>query len=371
MAYFETGSAPDVNNMLGKLRAALASNGWTVNFNDESGSSGGTRCHVSKDGMTVNLRTGFNNEVPVSDAAERSARQGLWRWNYQWGNPTQIYRPDWIALNVGTGVNLSRSWHNQPGAPGSTELKGLAAMITAHGSISRYWLFINDNPDCVLLVCETRPNKFEHLAFGRLVLTQEIESGGEWFFGSRRFNDHYSPPQEVCSGRLSPSIADASTTGMVRLVDSRWFAPDQLDGWNQSILTPGVPNSYGTNNFWAVLGVPTPDSFSASPSSGFPNLVNQAYLPPEGRSILHPIAAYKYMETSGLTLLGYIPHIARTSLQAYVAGDPIAGVGDTYLAFPSHERLSPWSITVGGNSSSNPADESYNYYGAGIAVRRP
>lgn len=370
--YYETGSAPDINNLLGKLRTALAANGWTVNYNDLEGSSGGYRCHISKGGMTVNLRTGFNNEVPVANAAERSSRQGTWRWNYTWGYPVTAYRPNWLAFNVGTGVNLSSSWHNQPGAPGASEAKGLASMITCTGAISRYWLFILDNPDTVVLIAETRPNKMEHIAFGRMVLTQNIAAGGEWFSGSRRFCDHYSAPQELASSVLSPTAAGANTSAMFRVVDPGWLITDQLDGWNHTVMSPGVPNSYGPNAFWAVIGIPVPDSSIANPGgNSFPNLINSAYLDKEGRSILHPISCWKYRDSGGLTLVGYIPYIGRTSLQAYVAGDPIAGVGETYLAFPNHERLSPWNIYTAGGSTSDPSGESYNYYGTGVAIRRP
>lgn len=370
--YYETGSAPDINNLLGKLRTAMAANGWTVNYNDLEGSSGGYRCHMTKDGMTVNLRTGFNNEVPVSVTAERSARQGTWRWNYTYGSPAVAYRPNWLAFNVSTGVNLSRSWHNQPGGPGSTELKGLASMITCTGAISRYWLFILDSPDTVVLIAETRPNKFEHIAFGRMDLCQDIQAGGEWFCGSRRFNDHYSQPNEFAYGLITPTATGVGTGSMFRVVDTRWTVEDQLDGWNQGIMTPGVPNSYGSSAFWALVGIPTPDSTVSNPSSStFHNLINSAYLELEGRSILHTIGCWKYMLNGGLTLIGTLPHFTRTSLRAYVAGDPIAGVGDTYLAFPGHERLSPWDISTYGSSPSNPADESYNYYGTGIGIRRP
>ena len=373
MSYYETGSAPDVNNMLGKLRTALVGNGWTLNYNDFEGASGGTRCHLSKGGMTVNLRSGFNNEVPVANSAERSSRQGNWRWNYTYSSPSQAWRPDWIAVNVGTGVNLSRSWHNQPGAPGSGELRGLASMITAQGSISRYWLFIHEDPDFVLLVCETRANKFEHIAFGRLVLTQEIQAGGEWFSASRRFNDHYTPPQEVCAGILDPSYSTLSeATAFFRVEDTRWEATDKVDGWGRGLMTPGVPNSYGGSNYWASLGVPLPDSTVQYPSTqGFNNLINSSYLDAEGRSILHPISCWKFSDPSGLHPIGYIPHMARTSLKAYVAGDEIAGVGEAYMAFPNHMRISPWSITQLGSSPSNPADEIWNYYGTGIAVKVP
>lgn len=369
--YYETGSAPDINNLLGKLRTALAANGWTVNYNDNEGSSGGQRVHVSKGGMAVNFRTGFNNEVPVANVAERNSRQGTWNWNWVWGNPQQTYRPNWLFFNVSTGLNMSRSWHNQPGGPGSSELKGLASGIVCTGSISRYWIFINENPDTVLLIAEVRPGKFEHIAFGRLILTQNIQAGGEWFSGSRIMNRSYTNPQEVANGRLTTSYVGDDTASMFRVVDTRWTAPDQMDGWNQNLMTPGVPNSWGQGNFWALLGVPVPDSSVQVPSvQGYYNVIDVAYLDDEGRSILHPIGCYKYMETSGLTLVGYLGHIARTSLKAYVAGDPIAGVGETYMAFPSHERLSPWNVTVFGSSPSDPSTQSYNFYGTGIAVRK-
>lgn len=370
--YYETGSAPDINNLLGKLRTAMAANGWTLNYNDTEGGTGGYRCHMTKDGMAVNFRTGFNNEVPVSNSAERSGRQGAWNWSYTWGNPQQAYRPNWLAFNVSTGLNMSRSWHNQPGGPGSSELKGLASMITATGAISRYWLFIWDNPDAVFLIAETRPNKFEHIAFGRMNLLQDIQSGGEWFSGSRRFSAHMARPNEFGYGLISPSFANDDATSFFRLVDTRWLVEDQLDGWNQGIMTPGVPNTYGQGNFWALVGIPTPDASVQNQSSqSFQNLINSSYLDLEGRSILHPICCYKYMLDGGLTLVGVLPYVTRTSLRAYVAGDPIAGVGDTYLAFPSHERISPWDIYTYGGTPADPSQQSYNYYGTGIGIRRP
>lgn len=368
--YYETGSAPDVNNLLGKLRTALQTNGWTVNYNDLEGSSGGARVHVSKGGMVVNFRSGFNNEVPVASAAERNSRQGNWNWSYIWGS--QTYRPNWIFFNVSTGVNMSRSWHNQPGGPGSSELKGLAAGIVCPGSISRYWIFINENPDTVLLIAEVRPGKFEHIAFGQLILTQNIQAGGEWFSGSRIMNRAYTSPAELASSQLRTGYAGDDTAAMFRVVDSRWTAPDQLDGWNQNMMLSGIPNTNGSGNYWANLGVPQMDGDYAVPSiTGYYNAHNVAYLDDEGRSILFPIPCYKFMETSGLTLIGYIGHIARTSMKAYVAGDSIAGVGETYMAFPSHERISPWNVTQAGSSPADPSGQTFNYYGTGIAVRKP
>lgn len=366
MAYYETGSAADVNDMLGKIRVALAAQGWTVNHNDFEGGSGGVRCHMTKGGMTVNLRTGFNNEVPVSTTAERSTRQGSWSWAYSWSSPTLYWQPDWIAMNCGTGVDLGRSWHIQPGAPGYTESKGLASMITVKGAVSRYWLFVMDSPDAVYVVMETGPNRFQHLAWGRLVMAQEVESGGEWFVGSRKFNEHYGNIQEFFYGRADNSSA------FVRLADSRWTIDDQLDGWNKGIFEPAVPNAWTTDDWWGKPGIPVLDERQSLPqSSGYRNALNQSYIEDEGRSILWPVAVWKEMYGGGYTLLGHLPHLARVSLQAYVAGDPIAGVGETYLAFPGHCRASPWSVYDYSSKPANPADEAYNFYGTGFAIRRP
>lgn len=372
MPYFETGSSPNVNDMLGKLRVAMAANGWTENYSDIEGGSGGRRAHLSKGGVTVNFRTGYNNEVPVANVAERSARQGAWSWAHQWSSGgTNYWRPSWIAMNCGDGVNLSSSWHNQPGAPGSSESKGLGVMLTAAGAISRYWIFILEEPDTIVLICETRPNKFENLAFGKLSLNQAIAGGGSWFSGSRKFNQHYSGVHEAIMGGMGGGFVDAASSmpGFARLVDDRWLVEDQLDGWNHTIFSPGVPNGYGGGSIWSIIGVPFMES--SHYTSPYSNAINQSYLDDEGRSILHPISVWKGVLGGGYTLLGHVGHIARLSLKPYIASDPVAGVGETFLAFPSHHRLSPWNTSQSGSLPADPADETYNYFGSGIAIRRP
>lgn len=379
MSYFEAGTASDVNDMLGKLRTALAGNGYTLVTNDKAGSTGGQFAQLVKNGMVVNLRTGFNNEIPVAKPEERSQRwSDNWGWSYYWnttvnGVYTSVYwTPSWIAMNLSTGVDGGASWHNQPGAPGSTEKKGIAVMALATGAISRYWIFINENPDTVLVIMEVAPNKFERLAFGRLILNQEIESGGEWFEGSRPIFNHYNGISFPFHGTLDNGKWGSDGHSFARLVDSRWKITDQLDGWHHGIFTSGVANSYGPNNYWALLGIPQPDDNNSNPdSSGFRSAVNQSYLRDEGRSILHPIAYWKQMDGGGYTLIGHVGHIALCSMESVLAGEALAGVGETYMAFPGHSRISPWNINRYSVTNGVPADDVYNFYGMGIAVRKP
>lgn len=375
MAYFEQGSASDVNDLLGKVRVALEANGYVTVHNAGSGTSGGMRCHMSKGNLKVNLRTGFNNEIPVALAAERTSRHGNWLWPYSFWNGVWMSESiNWLAMNLSTSHNMAASWHNQPGAPGSSAGKGVANMITSLSAMSRYWLFIHDSPDAVFLVVETAPNKVQHLAWGNLEMSQVTQNPCEWFFGSRRmYKAHEDGVGDFGYGLNTTGYAN--DWGMVRLQDTRWGVDDGLDGWGKGIIMPGTPNSYGSGNYWSNLGLPCYDSSNGSPSgvNGFPAVINQSYIEDQGRSILYPIHAYKEALGGGFQLLGNLPHVGRISMKPYVLGDQVAGVGESYLAFPSHCRVSPYSITAVADGPGNTSHqaEAYNHYGTGIAVRRP
>ena len=374
MAYFEQGSASDINDLLGKLRVALAANGYSVVSNAGSGTSGGMRCHMSKGNLHVNFRTGFANEVPVAVAGERTTRWGTWVWPFSYHNGAwQTQSINWLAFNLSTSHNLGASWHNQPGAPGASGGKGCASMITCLSSISRYWLFILEDPDAVFLVAETDPNKVQHIAWGNLNTCQNLENPVEWYFGSRRmYKAHGDSLGEFCYSHSFPGYANDNA--MFRLNDSRWDYADGLDGWGASLINSGVPNAYGSGNYWANLGLPVPDSEIYYPENyGFDNVTLRGYIESQGRSILHPIDCFKLAEGGGAHLIGTIPHVGRTSMKPYIIGDQVAGVGETYLAFPNHQRISPFSVAnnVVENISSAHVDEVGNFFGTGIAIRRP
>lgn len=342
--YFESGSASDVNDMLGKLRNAMTLHGgWTQQHLSSDGASGGQRAHLSKGNLKVNFRSGYNNEIPTP---YRTTRLGNWYWS------KTGWTPDYICMNLSSDFNFSNPWNGQPGAPGYSEgQRGLGFMFTVRGGISRYWLFLLENPDAVFLVVETNPDKFQYLAFGNLDLIQTVESGGEWFFGSRQMNNHYdyldhpfyTSFSNVTSG--SPSSTQRWVKGLIRLVDSRYSNSASLDGWDYCRTSGGG----------GTLGQAT-----------LTNDINTGYLEKEGRSILSLITAYK-----GSMILGYIPHVARLSMQPYMAGDQVLGVGESYLAFPGHYRKVPWTKTGFGDSPYNQLEEEYNFHGIGYAIRRP
>ena len=373
--YFETGSASDYNDLLNKLRNSMTTHGgWTQQDHSSVGVSGGYRSHLSKGTLKANLRSGFNGEVPVP-SANRSTRLGTWWWNF--GG----FAPDYIALNLSTGFNLSLDWYNQPGAPGASEGRGLGVMINGKGSVSRYWLFLLENPDAVYLVVEVHPNKFQHLGFGKLVLAQQIEEGGEFFAATRRFSDTSNELNDPWSGYYGDQAGGSSTesvrrmTGYFRVQDERITAPDDLDGWGKGYIDSAVPER--SNNIMSpsygmpLSGVPQLSGpYRTSPSStNYNNALTLSWIADESRSLLFPISCWKNYR--GFTPIGHLPHLARISMQPYLAGDLIAGVGEPWLAFPGHAKAIPYSKLSYGNAANYPPDSSYNYFGTGYAIRRP
>lgn len=372
--YFETGSASDYNDLLNKLRNAMTTHGgWTQQDHSSTGTSGGYRSHLSKGTLKVNLRSGFNGEIPVP-SANRSVRLGTWDWN------SGGFAPDYIALNLSTGFNLSLDWYNQPGAPGASEGRGMGVMINGKGSVSRYWLFLLEDPDAVYLVVEVHPNKFQHLGFGKLVLAQQIEEGGEFFAATRRFSDTYNSLNDPWSGYYGAYSASPSSevtkrmTAYFRVEDERITSPDDLDGWGKGFIDSAVPersstvsNSYGQPiTFIPQLTGP----YRMYPgSTPYKSALTESWLADESRSLMFPIACWK--NYIGYSLIGHLPHLARISMEPYIAGDLVAGVGDPWLAFPGHYKSVPFSKTAYGDNANYAPNSSFNYFGTGYAIRRP
>lgn len=373
--YFETGSASDYNDLLNKLRNAMTTHGgYSQQDHTASGVSGGYRSHLSKGTLKVNLRSGFNGEVPVG-VAYRSTRLGSWYWG------AGGYAPDYIALNLSTGFNLSAEWFNQPGAPGASESRGLGVMINGKGSVSRYWLFILEDPDAVFLVVEVHPNQFHHMGFGKLRLSQQIEEGGEFFCATRRFSDTSGPLNDPWSGYYYDVSAGAGSdgarrmTGYFRVQDERIAVPDDLDGWGKGFIDSAVPerSSISSSSYGMVMaGIPqlTGPYRSNSQTTPYVNALTESWLDDESRSLMYPIACWKGY--NGQSLIGHIPHLARISMEPYIAGDLVAGVGDPWLAFPGHCKRVPYNTNVYSDTPGTyPPNHLYNYFGTGYAIRKP
>ncbi|WP_422451833.1 hypothetical protein [Endozoicomonas sp. ALC066] len=356
--FFETGSATDVNDLLTRVQTVLTSNGYTL---QQSGSEGtGRRVHLSKGDLYINLRSGVNNEDPISNSGFRWTT--AWNWNRYKGNPRVYYSTDWLAVNVGSGFDDSedwREWYNQPGV--QIEVagnKGKAQFLETHGAIPKYWMFLQDNPsDAFWLIVEWAPGRYSWLAFGNVQKSSSY-NGGRFYGASRWINDHYGYPHPLNSCQVQVLDGDFK---------------DENNGWGRTDVS--APNkSTGSSNVIRTPYIPNYQFYSYS--SSYPqhaqyNILYKSYIKNEARSVLYPIYGF-VQRSSGYSLLGTLPNAFYTSLEPFVAGDSIDIGGESYLVFPFYDRGSPWVYAQDTSGSASDWD-SYKVYhfGMGMAIRRP
>jgi len=169
---YESGTATDAHDMLDKIRAFLAANGWTQNgFVSETY---GYRLHVSRGQMYVNLFSGIATD-PISGNV--------------WTSTT--YRMSGIAVSPSTGYSASptgsKAWKNMPGAPAhSTTILSYAdgifacAVADMTGAVASYHLAADG--DQFIAAMEVSPGAYRWIAFGLLDAYGDIGSSPNGFY---------------------------------------------------------------------------------------------------------------------------------------------------------------------------------------------
>jgi hypothetical protein len=159
-AYYATNSATGVNDLMDKLRTELVTNsGFTENSYITEGN--GKRLHVTKNGMTFNIKSFIGETTPA-------------------GGVTQTG----IFMNAGTGYNGANAWHDQTGVlkynsnaayliPGMVQLTG--AIVAYH-----YFHFSDTNYEVVYFFVESPAGTYQRLLFGRL---DRSKMGSHWTSG--------------------------------------------------------------------------------------------------------------------------------------------------------------------------------------------
>lgn len=356
--FFESASATNINDLLSRIQVVLANNGYTVHSSSSEGT--GRRVHLSKGDLFVNFRSGVDNEVPYPETGNRWTS---WNWNRYQGNPRVYYHTDWLALNVGSGYDGSRNWYNQPGVhiSGDNVYKGISKFMEAHGAISKYWMFLHENPDSFYLIVEWSPGRFSWLGFGMIKKPYEYQ-GGRFYGASRYVNDHYGYPYPL-------KVCD------VQALEGEYAAEN--NGWGRSnVSSPNQRDSSSTVYFDAPF-VPHYQFYLSSSADDVNDIRNyhtlhSSYIGSQARSVLYPVYGFVQRSPAGYSALGSLPNSFYTSTEPYVGGDQINIGGEVYMVFPFYDRGAPW---IGwrdtGGSSSNWESYKVYHYGIGMAVRRP
>jgi hypothetical protein len=328
MAY-QTGTATDPNDLLQKLVAFLATNGWTTNKSQTAFAGAGWRAHLSKGVQFINLHSVIGNHWPwtaVSVFATLDATLGA------------------IYLYGSTGYDGAAAWDGQPGAPigNATAYTIGAAMQLDSAAITAYHFFSDAN-DNVIAVIERNAGIFTHLGFGVLDVVGAPAGTAQYFFGAILFDaaaDKNANTPGSTATACCPFTYGEPTNGAT----SAFVKLDIDGGAGQWIgIGPGGPYYYGsTGRLGAspvgivrsgVMGglVPPPDI------AHYANFQLRSTSALSAQAQLLPIAVYAARDAGGYSLVGWVPSLFCTSSpgDGFAIGSTISLGADTYMLFPN------------------------------------
>lgn len=323
---YETGSASGVVDLITKLEAFLASNGWTTDSFATEGS--GKRLHAHLGSVYVNMRA-YVAETPSTDILRPGGVVGACTS---------------LAMNIGTATGAT-DWFAQTGVPQTSTPKYLTAGINGvTGAIPNYHFFAHNSGANILAVIEYASGYFQFLGFGTLS-KYGAYTGGTYFFGSRSgvsdqiatfrvpgvgFFSQYDPSSDV-SVEHTPSFVSLTV--------------DAETGWHWSDSYPlgrDATMRYIRDNqarFQTTVGIQ-------------PNSLNDL-------AVMMPTVVYVERNTargssSTLSPIGELPHVHRIVVTHLTPGQQITLGSDDYRVFPFfHKNVAEAlpSITSGGHSS--------------------
>lgn len=284
---YSTGVPTGPSDLLQKLVAFLAANGWTTNMSQAEGS--GWRAHMQKGSIYVNLRAAVNEVASII--------QGYW-----------------LAGYVGEWYNSAVGWKAQAGGPvqsGSSTINGCGIPLVNAGPYVAYHFFQDDN-DNVLVVLERTAGIFSHIGFGTLTKAGAY-TGGQYFVGTLVFQDisQTSNNEGISTTTMTPGVmgeANAYPTG--------YFRAD-VDSWTGKWLSLGDSTNAGYGWTGKKAGSPIAGQWGVRteyPAYGT-NWQNHLTSDMNGKACMMPVQIYAERDATpgGWSLLGALPSIRFTN----------------------------------------------------------
>ena len=162
---YQTGAASSATDLLDKLTAFMALQGWASNYNANEGA--GKRAHFSKGGVMVSLRAALAESNIFT--SQTSTFTGL-------------------GINIATSYSSGSGWYAQPGAPSglTTAAYETAALPMAAGLQAYAYHLFDDGNDNVMLVVEASAGIYNYLGFGLTSSKIGSWTGGAYFYGTKQ-----------------------------------------------------------------------------------------------------------------------------------------------------------------------------------------
>lgn len=316
---FETNSATDANDLIGKLKTFLESNSFVVEDFFQEGN--GQRLHVSKNGFYYNFKS-FINEVPFSQAT--SGQQSDWK-----NTDAEPYNSG-ICMCLSTSYDNSLDYDRQPGSitdeyTGNEKPDGDWAgnpILLTDGAIVEYDFFYNGN--VVYIACQFNPGYYTHLCFG------EMDKIGEYDGGS------------FCNGSFYHYFENFSTSNTPR--PALYCA---------NILNFGEPNYVMTQ---VKIGEVIKKARGLIPTEDYGSTIlydlefirksKNPFLGGKGTLIPEQFYIEEIYETARDMPVGTLNGLYNVYFENYTPKEIITVGTRRYVLFPYWQKTSPWNDTV-------------------------
>lgn len=205
MAVYETGTATDVADLLGKLRTFALANGWSQNYYGARTSGTGNALQINKGGFYVTFRT--------DTGAGTTQDPGPYIGAYAHG-----------TYSAGNGTE------NQSGASGVCLSNGMSGPFAAYHFISGAEL----GSDYLYAIVETTAGTFKHFGTGKMVGVGTLTNGQfvhacRWYYTTAEINASNSAYHTIPFESYAPNLSDANVGWYVR-ADADTISPRWLVG---------------------------------------------------------------------------------------------------------------------------------------------
>lgn len=322
MAY-QTGTATSPTDLLQKIQAFIAANGWTIDQGAVDGT--GYRLHAHRGAVYINLRSAI---AELRDAG---------------GTFTPAYGNNaFTGINIytGDGYNAASDWRSQSGGPigiGTAYNVGNVMPLPA-GSIVAYHLFSNDSGGHIVCVIEKTSGIFTHLGWGISIEKSGTFTGGQYHFGAVDIyfynNQALNYPGLVYSASTPGCHTNYSTTTNIRS-----YLKVAVDGgnWvgigNTTAASGGSTGSIGSCNA-------TQSIYSSMLIPSYQSVHDRAWSTLSNQAILLPVQFGALRSAGGYSMLGTLPHIYQTNAcqRGLAAASEYLWGTDTFMIFPGPQN---------------------------------
>lgn len=283
---FETGSATDVYDLLDKLRAFAAGQGWTVNR------------WAGGDELCLEHNGGYWNCKAVDDLGGSSPYLSGYRANAAG-----------IRVRGSTGFDSNSAWDAQPNA--STSEAGIGVFV--EGDVKTYWFFSDAAGSYIHVAARISADTYCHLSLGHLTKLGSW-TGGQYLAGTiARSNSEYP---------IAVSFAEASA-------GSGTFRADIDGATNAWQSLGGAPSGQ-----LECLGAfpPAPDESQNADLLG--SLIAAAPASWNGRAPLWPCMVLLQRPSSRYSIAGYPDDQRVLNIEVLTPEQTLAIGSDEWLVFP-------------------------------------